>query len=133
MKSLLQYLVLYLNNWRLTQSNVSASLTASFKKAKVFNLGEYKRVSCTRIRVACAIFACNEGNIDMGYLAKRFTKNREQTTAIHYNMLANHRDALYLASLIGDSFQIYSGEIIKVPREQIEDLTTIVTKKEAVT
>ena len=55
-------------------------------------------MSCTRIRVACATFACNEGNIDMGYLAKNLMKNREQKTALHYNILANHRDA----SMIGD-------------------------------
>lgn len=87
---------------KLTQSNVSASLTSSFAKAGVFKKGDYKRVSCTRIRVACATFACNEGGIDMGYLAKHFMKNREQTTAMHYNMYANHRDAICLASLLGD-------------------------------
>ena len=112
---------------KLNQSNVSSSLSSSFQKARIFTNREYSRVCCTRIRVACATFACNEGGIDMGYLAKHFMKNREQTTAIHYNMFVSHRDALCLASLIGDSFQIYNGETVRIKDKEREELTSIMT------
>ena len=114
---------------KLSQSNIAASLTSSFGKANVFSQNEYKRVSCTRIRVGCATFACNTGGIDMGYLAKHFMKNREQTTALHYNMLANHRDALCLASLIGDSFEIYGGQTVVIKDLERKALTNAMTEQ----
>ena len=74
---------------KISQTNVSSSLTLSFTNANGLNNKEYPGVSCTRIRSALATFACNDGRFEMGYLAKRFMKNRESTTALQYNLLAN--------------------------------------------
>ena len=112
------------NKSTLSQSNVSSSLTSRFKKAKVFCKDENNRVCCTRIRVTCATLACNEGGFDMGYIAKNFMKNREQTTAAHYNMFANHRDALCIASYIGNTFQVYDGEIVILSSKEQKELST---------
>ena len=59
------------NRTKLSQSNVSTSLTSSFKR-----LAYLRRVST---KESCAIFACNKSGIDMGYLKKIVMKNREQT------------------------------------------------------
>ena len=85
---------------------------------------ENNLVCCTRIGVACATLACNEGEFDMGYIAKNFMKNREKTTAAHYNMFANHRDALCIASYIGYTFQIYDGETVTLSSNEQKELST---------
>ena len=76
---------------KMSQANVSSSLTSSFNLAKIFSQKEYKRVCCTRIRCGIATFACNEGGFDTGFFAKHYMKNREETTSIHYNLLSNRR------------------------------------------
>ena len=42
---------------KMTQTNVTSSITATFKAAYVLSTTEYQRVSCTRIRCAIATFA----------------------------------------------------------------------------
>ena len=85
------------NSNKMSQKNVSSSLTSSLTNANVLNSKEYPRVSCTRIRCALATFACDDGGFEMGYFAKHFMKNRESTTSLHYNLLANRRHALNIA------------------------------------
>ena len=109
-------------NIKMNQSNISSCLTSAFNKSKIFGSSDYKRVSCTRIRVAIATFACNEGGVDMRYLAKHFMKNKEKTTASHYNMFANQRHALCLASMIDKSFEVYGGETITLKNEERDAL-----------
>ena len=85
------------NSNKMSQKNVSSSLTSSFTNANVLNSKEYPRVSCTCIRCALATFACDDGGFEMEYFAKHFMKNRESTTALHYNLLANRHHALNIA------------------------------------
>ena len=68
-------------------------------------------MSCTRIRCALATFACNDGGFEMGYFAKHFMKNRESTTALHYNLLANRRHALNIAMKLYQSFNDGGTEV----------------------
>ena len=95
----------------MTQTNISSSLTASFKNAAILKAAEYQRVSCTRIRCALATFACNDGGFEMGYFANHFMKNKEETTALHYNLLSNRRHALSIAMKLYDSFSCINGEV----------------------
>ena len=84
----------------------------------MFCKDENNRVCCTRIRVTCATLACNEGGFDMGYIARNLMKNREQTTAAHYNMFGDHRDALCIASYIGNTFQVYDVETVTLSSKE---------------
>ena len=77
----------------MVSSNVADQLTSTFNRANIFQRGENSRVCCTRIRVGLASFAINDAGIDQGYFAKHFMKNREQTTALYYNVLANQRES----------------------------------------
>ena len=70
----------------MTQTNVAASLTASFKSANVLKPSEYNRVSCTKVRCGLATYACNEGGFETKFFANHFMKNREETTSRHYNL-----------------------------------------------
>ena len=65
---------------QMNQTNVTASLTATFKLANVLKANDYQRVSCTRIRCAIATFACNDGGFETSFFARRFMKNREEMT-----------------------------------------------------
>ena len=96
---------------KISQTNVSSSLTLSFTNPNGLNNKEYPGVSCTRIRSALATFACNDGGFEMGYLAKRFMKNRESTTALNYNLLANRRHALNIAMKLYKSFNNGGTEV----------------------
>ena len=96
---------------KMSQTNVSSSLTSSFTNANVLNNKEYPRMSCTRIRCALATFACNDGGFEMGYFAKHFMKNWESTTALHYNLLANRRHALNIAMKLYQSFNDGGTEV----------------------
>ena len=96
---------------KMSQTNVSSSLTSSFTNANVLNSKEYPRVSCTRIRCALATFACNDGGFEIGHFAKHFIKNRESTTALHYNLLANRRHALTIAMKLYKSFHDGGTEV----------------------
>ena len=51
----------------MTQTNVTFSITATFKAAHVLSYTEYQRVSCTGIQCAIATFACSEGGFDMTF------------------------------------------------------------------
>lgn len=46
---------------------------------------------------ALATFACNDGRFKIGFFAKHFMKNRESTTGLHYNLLANRCNAMNIA------------------------------------
>ena len=68
------------------QAKVPSALTTSSKKANVLDSKkEYQWVSCTRIRVVIAMFACNEGRYETDFIAKYFMKNEEETNGLHYN------------------------------------------------
>ena len=114
---------------KMTHGAIGSTLTASFDKAGVFNKQEYPRVSPTRIRCACATFGCMEEGIDSGSFAKHFMQNKEKATNIHYNLYANHREALKLAMMIGDTFEI-GGIEQRVAKQDIEKLTTAIIDSE---
>ena len=115
-------------NSQMSQSNISTSLTSTFKKAGIFGAQEYARVSCTRIRCCCATFACNEGGIDTGFFAKHFMKNREETTDIFYNLRSNELHALSLAMMIGESFEV-GGRKICIEKDDVEELTAAIQRQ----
>ena len=118
---------------QMSQTNVASSLTAAFKKANVFNSGEYQRVSCTRIRCGLATFACNEGGMETAYVANHFMKNKEETTALHYNLHANRRHALHIAMKLYDSFNMPDGEKVVLQPEELKKcfMQTQRSKKES--
>ena len=68
-------------------------------------------MSCIRIRCALAAFASNDGGFEMWYFAKQFLKNRESTTALHHNLLANRRHALNIAMKLYKSFNDGGTEV----------------------
>ena len=78
----------------LKSSTVLDMLCSSFNKARVFAQSASSRFSFTRIRVALATFAINTGNINQGYFAFHFMKNKEATTVLHYNVLSDQREAI---------------------------------------
>ena len=90
---------------KMTHGAIGSAMTASFERADVFNKSEYPRVSPTRIRCACATFGCMEDDIDSGFFARHFMKNKEETTNMHYNLYANHHEALKLAMMVGDTLK----------------------------
>ena len=81
-------------------------------------------MSCTRIRCAIATFACNDGGFETGFFARHFMKNREETTAIHYNLLSNRRHALNIAMKLYKSFLGINGEVINVHDEEVDKIVT---------
>lgn len=89
---------------------------------------KYQRVCPTRIRCACATFACNLEGMDIGFFAKNFMKNKEETTQRHYNLHSNVKHALSLAMMVGDGFQV-GGERITIKQSDREDLTNLLLKK----
>ena len=111
------------NKARMNQSNVSVSLTESFKLAKVFSATEHKGVNCTRIRCGNATYVCNERGFDESYFAKHFMKSRHETTAIHYNLLSNQRHALTIAMDLYDTFSV-DGKKLIVKKEEVTQLET---------
>ncbi|XP_057300018.1 uncharacterized protein LOC130630515 isoform X2 [Hydractinia symbiolongicarpus] len=107
---------------KMSQTNVSASLTASFKLAKVLFQNEYQRISCTRVRCGLATFACNDGGFESGFFAKHFMKNKEQTTDMHYNLLSNRRHALNIAMKLYASFNGVDGEKITIEPKDVHEI-----------
>ena len=107
---------------QLSQTNVSSSLTASFKSAGVLKQSDYQRVSCTRIRYALATFACNDLGFETGFFANHFMKNKEETTSLHYNLLSNRRHALSIAIKLYDSFCGIGGQEVKVNKQEADIL-----------
>ena len=125
------YLFVVADSDQMSHGSVGSALTSSFSNAGVFTTEEYTRVSPTRIRCACATFGCKIDGIDSGYFAKHFMKNKEDTTQMHYNLYANHREALKLAMLIGDTFEV--GGVKKVAlKADVEKLTCAIYKSEKV-
>ena len=108
---------------------IGSALTSSFKNAHVFNKTEYHRVSPTRIRCACATFGCREEGIDSGFFAKHFMKNKEDTTNIHYNLYSNHREALKLAMMMGNTFEI-GGQTKTITKQDLDNLTKAIYSNE---
>ena len=116
---------------KMSHGAIGSALTSTFKQAKVFGQAEYVRVCPTRIRCSCATFGCKSEGIDSGYFAKHFMKNKEDTTQIHYNLFSNHREALKLAMLVGNTFEV--GDFKKVlEKTEIEDLTNSIYKGEKI-
>ncbi|XP_057295982.1 uncharacterized protein LOC130624937 isoform X1 [Hydractinia symbiolongicarpus] len=116
------------NEDKMSHGVVGSALTSSFKDAEVFSEKEYQRVCPTRIRCACATFACNLEGMDIGFFAKNFMKNKEETTQRHYNLHSNVKHALSLAMMVGDGFQV-GGERITIKQSEREDLTNLLLKK----
>ena len=99
------------NSSKMSQTNVSSSLTSSFTNANVLSNNESPSASCTRICYALATFAFSDGGFGMGYFAKHFMKNRESTAALHYNLLANRRHALNIAMKLYKAFSNSGTEV----------------------
>ena len=112
---------------QMNQTNVTASLTATFKLANVLKANDYQRVSCTKIRCAIATFACNDGGFETSFFARHFMKNREETTNLHYNLLSNRRHALNIAMQLYKSFSGVDGEEINVNAAEVDKLMTSMT------
>ena len=108
----------------MSQSNVTASLTASFKLSNVLKRAEYQRVCCTRIRCGIATFACNDDGFDSGFFAPHFINNRKETTNLHYNH--RHR-ALNIAMKLYENFTVNSG-MVDMSQEQVPELSQNLTK-----
>ena len=81
---------------KMTQTNVTFSITAMFKAAYVLSSTEYQRVSCTTIQCAIATFACSEGGFDMTFF---------ETT----HLLSNERHAVNIAMKLYDTFKGLHG------------------------
>ena len=111
----------------MSSADIGSALTASFKLARVFDRNEYQRVCPTRVRVACATYACSVEGVDMGYFANTFMKNMKETTAWHYNLHSSNREALSLAMMIGNSFQVGGKQHI-LKQEEVKELTNAITK-----
>ena len=109
---------------KMSQTNVGSALTAAFKKSKIFSKSEYQRVSCTRIRCGLATFACNEGGLETAYVANHFMKNKEETTAIHYNLHANRRHALHIAMKLYDSFKVADDVTVRLEPDKLKQCFT---------
>ena len=109
---------------KMSQSNVTTSLTASFLLAKVLKPNEYQRVSCSRIRCGIATFACNDGGFESGFFAKHFMKNREETTNMHYNLLSNRRHAIHIAMKLYQSFSCADGTKFDIDKHEVDKLMT---------
>ena len=103
----------------MTPANVASCLSSAFKKAKVFPKDEYQLVSCTRIRCGLATFACNEGGFENAFVTNHFMNNMEETTAQHYNLLANRRHTLNIAMKLYDTF---NGKSIQIDKDDIQKL-----------
>ncbi|XP_057302645.1 uncharacterized protein LOC130636789 isoform X2 [Hydractinia symbiolongicarpus] len=125
------YLFISSDTNQLSHATIGSSLTSSFKNAAVFGKHEYDRVSPTRIRCACATFGCKVDGIDSGYFAKHFMKNKEDTTNIHYNLYSNHREALKLAMMMGNTFEV-GGVTQTLKKEDVEKITSAILKNEKV-
>ena len=110
---------------KMSHGSIGSGITASFAAANIFSETEYKRVSPTRIRCACATFACNIEGMDSAYFAKHFMKNRKSTTDMHYNLHSNYKSALSLAMMIGNEFEI-GGKEVRVKKEEREEITNII-------
>ena len=89
---------------------------------------EYQRVSCTRIRCAIATFACNEGGFDMAFFARNFMKNKEETTARHYNLLSNQRHAVSIAMKLYDTFTGPDGVDFSVDSTTVDSVSEMLQK-----
>ena len=109
---------------KMSQSNVSSSLTASFMLGKVLEKSQYQRVSCTRIRCGIATFACNDGGYETAFFARHFMKNKEETTSLHYNLLSNRRHALNIAMKLYKSFSGVNGQKIDPDINDVDKLVT---------
>ena len=121
---------LFLSSGRSThmnQTNISSSITSSFKLAKVFGIREYKRVTCTRIRCGIATYACNEGGFDTAFFAKHIMKNREEITNMHYNLLSNKRHAINIAMKLYSSFTDEKNTV-SLKEKEVEHLTSDIAK-----
>ena len=76
-------------------------------------------------------FGCKLEGMDSGHFAKYFMKNKEVTTQIHYNLYANHREALKLAMQIGDSFKV-GGVVHSVGKTEMENLTNVMLNSDEI-
>ena len=47
-----------------------------------------------------------EEGIESGFFAQHFMEKEKETTNFNYNLYANYREALKLAMMIGDTFEI---------------------------
>ena len=110
------YLFISTDAEQMSHGAIGSALTSSFKNADVFTKAEYTRVCPTRIRCACATFGCKKEGVDSGHFAKYFMKNKEDTTNIHYNLYSNHREALKLAMVMGDTFGV--GGVTRIVKKK---------------
>ena len=124
-----RYLFVSKDSEKMSHGAIGSALTSSFKNADVFGADEYQRVCPTRIRISCATFGCKKEGIDSGYFAKYFMKNKEDTTNTYYNLFSNHREALKLAMLMGDTFHV-GEEVRTIKEEEVENLTKAIYDSE---
>ena len=121
------YLFVTADGDMITHGAIGNALTSSFSQADIFSEDEFARVCPTRIRCACATYGCKAEGIDSGFFAKHFMKNKEDTTNIHYNLFANHREALKLAMLMGNTFEV-GGLKKSFAKEEIDELTKAINE-----
>ena len=124
-----KYLFVSTDADRMTHGAIGSAITSSFKLADVFSGSEYKRVCPTRIRISCATFGCKAEGIDSGYFAKHFMKNKEDTTNTYYNLFSNHREALKLAMMMGDTFEV-GGQSRIIKKDELDELTAAIHDSE---
>ena len=89
---------------KMTQTNVTSSVTTTLKAAYVLSPIEYQSVSCARILCAIGTFPYNAGGFDMVFFARNFMKNKEETTGRHYTLLSNQRHTVSIAMKLYDTF-----------------------------
>ena len=122
------------NGKQMSETDVASSLKAAFKKANVFNSGEYQPVSSTKIRCGLATFACNEGGMKTAYVTNHFMGNKEETTALHYNFHTNRRHALHIPMKLYESLNTLDGENFVLQPEELKKcfMQTKRSKKESI-
>ena len=125
------YLFVVSDSDMMSHGSIGSALTSSFANSGIFEEEDYTRVCPTRIRCACATFGCKLEGMDSGHFAKHFMKNKEVTTQIHYNLYANHREALKLAMQIGDTFEV-GGVVHSVGKTELENLTNAMLKSDEI-
>ena len=53
---------------------------------------------------------------------KHFMKNKEETTNTYYNIYSNHTEALKLAMIMDDTFEV-GGQSRKIKKDELDELT----------
>ena len=108
---------------KMTQTNVTSSITTALKATYVLSPIEYQSVSCARILCAIGTFPYNAGGFDMAFFARNFMKNKEETTGRHYTLLSNQRHAVSIAMKLHDTFTGPDGVDILVDSTTVDSVS----------